>query len=134
MSPVLFLKDITMECYTLLNLASSLTQLAEDYKFEVKWIERTNFKLQKESAYFCFYITPTQKPTIYSVKITIKWLAVEDKSSRSSLLWRKDEVIIDHEDSYEGFVMCMAEAFLNLCKDVKNIEEWYPTYRDIDPK
>ena len=118
-----------MECYTLLNLASSLTQLAEDYKFEVNWIERTNFKLQKESMYFCFYITPMQKPNIYSVKIT-----VEDKSSPSSLRWKKDKVVIDHKDSYEGFVMCMTETFLNLCGDVKNIEQWYPTYRDIDPK
>ena len=123
-----------MECYTLLNLASSITQLAEDYKFEVKWIERTNFKLQKESMYFCFYITPTQKPNIYSVTITIKWLAVEDKSSRSSLLWKKDEVVIEHKDSYHAFVMCMTNTFLDLSKEVKSIERCYPMYRDTDPK
>ena len=118
-----------MEYHTLLNLATSLTSLAQDYKFEVKWVESTNFKFHKESMYFCFYITPAQKPNVYSVKITL-----EDKSSHSSFRWKKDEVVIDHKDSYEGFVMCMTEAFLNLCKEVKNIEEWYPTYRDTDPK
>ena len=117
-----------MECYTLLDLAGSLTNLAQDYHYEVKWIERTNFKLHKESMYFCFYITPVQKPNIYSVKITL-----EDKSSHSSFRWKKDDVVIEHKDSYDGFVMCMTETFLDLSKEVKNIEGWYPTYRDTDP-
>lgn len=118
-----------MECYTLLNLAPSLTQLAQDMGYEVKWIENTNFKFYKDSKYFSFYITPAQKSNVYSVKITL-----QDKASHSSFIWKKDNVFIDHKDAYRGFVMCTTTTFLELGEEVKHIEGWYPTYRDTDPQ